>query len=345
MSPSVLPMTPESQPRANSKEKSKKKDKDRSEKHKSSKKRQRDGDDDHDGTASARIRDESPSKRARTSAEPTKEYLMPAADRNGDDSPICEQTASFYLPLSPISLGSPVKGLCAEHLSPLILTYYPPLDGIVLSYRNARVSERPPAHGARAPSSASPSPLARQVDEYAASFAWATADVLLLRLRRGACADAVVNLQSEGRLGLVVWNLFSASVPRARLPADWAWREGPGDGAGGGAADDGEAGEQHGHFVDGEGKRVPRQVSFRIVDFEAAPAAEGDRGFVSIEGSLLSEEEDAALDKEGGGEGAKEREGQRGTARRSGGMGQDWGVRRKDRTGESSGNRKHRVSY
>ncbi|PBP25479.1 RNA polymerase Rpb7-like domain-containing protein [Diplocarpon rosae] len=44
-------------------------------------------------------------------------------------SPFHLQTSSLYLPLAPVSQKFPLEGICAEHLSPLLLTYYPPFKG------------------------------------------------------------------------------------------------------------------------------------------------------------------------------------------------------------------------
>ncbi|KAF2222515.1 hypothetical protein BDZ85DRAFT_296644 [Elsinoe ampelina] len=58
-------------------------------------------------------------------------------------TPFVQETASLLFPLAPSAFNFPLQGLCAEHLSPLLLTYYPPLDGIVLSYSRPRLSNTP----------------------------------------------------------------------------------------------------------------------------------------------------------------------------------------------------------
>ncbi|KAG8629991.1 hypothetical protein KVT40_001610 [Elsinoe batatas] len=58
-------------------------------------------------------------------------------------TPFVQETASLLFPLAPSAFNFPLQGLCAEHLSPLLLTYYPPLDGIVLSYSRPRLSDTP----------------------------------------------------------------------------------------------------------------------------------------------------------------------------------------------------------
>ncbi|OCL14554.1 hypothetical protein AOQ84DRAFT_259639, partial [Glonium stellatum] len=206
------------------------------------------------------------------------------------------QTISLYLPLSPISQSSALTGLCAEHLSPLILTYYPPLRGIVLSYSNVRLSETPSPDSSSTTEEPLPV-LAKSVDEYAVSFIWATVDFLVFRPLKGTWIDGYVNLQNESHLGLVYLNLFSASIPRSYLPKSWKWIEDPSGNSSssrkvGKSSKESGGGEGQGHFVDENGNKVDGMVRFRIRDFETQARTESDRGFVSIEGTLLSAEEE-----------------------------------------------------
>ncbi|TKA76739.1 hypothetical protein B0A49_02709 [Cryomyces minteri] len=204
------------------------------------------------------------------------------------------EAASLYLPLSPIAQVAPLEGLCAEHMSPLILTYYPPLKGVVLSYSNVRLSEYPTA------SSTQPSgPVyAKAVDEYAVSFVWVTADFVLFRPRKGISIRGYVNLQTESHLALVCWNLFTASIDRKRLPKEWKWvgQDAVSNGTDSMVNGSHQGGE--GCFVDSEGQKVDGLIDFRIQDFEASPATERDKGFMSIEGTLLGQEEEAQANDE-----------------------------------------------
>ena len=229
------------------------------------------------------------------------------------------QTSSFYLPLSPISQLHPLQGLCAEHLSPLILTYYAPLHGVVLSYSNLRLSEEVGDVSHRISQG---SVLARSVDEYGASFVWITADFLTFNPRRGAWIEGWINLQNESHLGLVCWNLFNASIDRRRLPSDWKWIDGEKDAAAKTKAPSRnnfqqsielqevhvqpiEAGTQHsqGYFEDGVGKKVEGSLRFKIKDVEASPGSDREKSFLSLEGSLLEDREELQFEQESVGKG------------------------------------------
>ncbi|KAI7438569.1 hypothetical protein KC368_g11975, partial [Hortaea werneckii] len=137
-------------------------------------------------------------------------------------SPFVQQTASFYLALSPCANSFPLEGLCAEHISPLLLTYYGPLKGIVLSYDNARLSASPEeAATMTTPSSRDAQTiLAKSTDEYAVTFVWLTADFVLFRPQKGTYLEGYVNLQNESLLGLVCYNYFNAGIEWNRLPKD-----------------------------------------------------------------------------------------------------------------------------
>ncbi|KAI4183748.1 MAG: hypothetical protein L6R41_005211 [Letrouitia leprolyta] len=222
------------------------------------------------------------------------------------------QTSSLYLPLSPIAQNHPLEGLCAEHLSPLILTYYSPLRGIILSYQNERLSST--SHQGSVQGESAPV-LAQTIDEYAAPHIWLTADFLTLRPQRGNTIEGWINLQNEGNIGLVCWNFFNASIERKRLPKDWRWIAGGLDVKrakkklkGGDRDNDMQFNQSEdiaqtngfrvgteGHFEDGDGRRIEGLLRFRVKDVETSRSSGGDSGFLGIEGTLLDEAEEREL--------------------------------------------------
>ncbi|OJJ08680.1 hypothetical protein ASPVEDRAFT_144792 [Aspergillus versicolor CBS 583.65] len=281
------------------------------------------------------------------------------------DSPYSLTTATLYLPLSPISISPThaLASLLAEHLSPLLLTYYPPLEGIVLAYSNASISSEPPSSSSPSSStSLNPQPLtlAASAGEYGVMYVYLTATFLVFRPQRGQTLEGWVNVQSEGFLGAVVLNLFSVGIERKRLPRTWKWippgeedyaeDSGPTsnntsaqtsededdektsnsppfdpakehfnpvptasdsnpfasdtpdqdqDAIDAGTAERGGEGSDEdtyeGYFQSISGHRVRGTVKFRVVDIDVIPGSERDRGFLSIEGTMLSEDEEAKV--------------------------------------------------
>ncbi|KAK4626463.1 DNA-directed RNA polymerase I subunit rpa43 [Fulvia fulva] len=206
-------------------------------------------------------------------AKKIKRSKSATANTNGhvvvEKSPLIQLTTSLYLTLSPTAYDDtkdgteprvhsmPVKGLCAEHIAPHLLSYYPPLNGILLSFSNPRISETP--EDALRPD-ATPV-LSHGIDEYAVSYVWLTCDFLIFRPLQGVKLDGVVNLQSESVLGLLCYNYFNAAIEKEKLPEEWKW--------------DGEK------WLDGSGNNVSGAITFRVHDFEAS----GQDG-ISIVGTM-----------------------------------------------------------
>ncbi|KAI4270345.1 MAG: hypothetical protein L6R38_007161 [Xanthoria sp. 2 TBL-2021] len=228
-------------------------------------------------------------------------------------SPFQQQTASLYLPLPPIAQSHPLQGICAEHLSPLILTYYSPLRGVIISFHNARLS----TDAQQDPSGQDEPVLAQAIDEYAAPHVWVVVDFLLFRPQRGNAIEGWINLQNEGNIGLVCWNFFNATIERKRLPKEWKWIPGGLDLGGAQRKKKKLKGSERsdpmdidhedilpqingvhdieGHFEDGDGRRIQGLMHFLVKDVESSRSSGGDTGFLSIEGTLLGEAEERRL--------------------------------------------------
>ncbi|PYH64074.1 DNA-directed RNA polymerase I subunit RPA43 [Aspergillus vadensis CBS 113365] len=337
-------------------------EKDRKRKHKdttspSKKKRKHES----DATSSKKSSKKSQSKPSTSTSKPTT-----------PDSPYTLTTATLYLPLSPISISPThaLASLLAEHLSPLLLTYYAPLKGIVLAYSNASISSTPPPTStnivnAEDPNLPQPLTLARTAGEYGVLYVYLTATFLVFRPQRGQILEGWVNVQSEGFLGAIVLNLFSVGIERKRLPPSWKWIP-PGEeleeeqqqqqtstnsatekednndedsdssstsegqkkksafdpakelfrpialaedvnpladtdptsmnatnnNNATGDYDDDETAAAEGYFQSVSGHRVRGTIKFRVVDVDVIPGSERESGFLSIEGTMLDEEEE-----------------------------------------------------
>lgn len=288
-------------------------------------------------------------------------------------SPFRLINATMYVPLSPISI-SPTHAsasLIAEHLAPLLLTYYPPFQGIVLAYSNGSISENPPVPGQVHSSSSSqpdfdnpkPLTLALTANEYGVLYLYLTATFLVFSPQKGQVLEGWVNVQSEGFVGAIAYNLFSVGIERKRVPKSWKWippgadedevyeagdkkkgyvsaTSGDEDGSAGSNklvfdaekehftplpkkvsrqpinlldSDTNMLGEEFGEYDDEEddessnatgyfqsvsGHRVRGTIRFRVRDVDVIPGADPDRGFLSIEGTMLTPEEEAKLEEE-----------------------------------------------
>ena len=265
-----------------------------------------------------------PKKKSRTrndTVESTVELENTRRLRQGEDlSPLVFQTASLHVPLPPVGLKYANKAIQAEHFSPMLLSWQENLRGVVISYDRVKLSGSaylPPsepiseeAYTTTANSADEESEeeddsvddekdenqlaMALQNEAYGAPLIWASARFLLFRPHRGMKLEGWINLQNEGVMGIIVWNLFSASVGRTRIPKSWKWIEASNEDV----EDDTQNADGHeeGHWLDSNGNRVQGLIFFWVVDFEVASSGpEGERGFISIEGTLLNEAEEKVL--------------------------------------------------
>ena len=209
------------------------------------------------------------SKRHRASAA--------AASEGKSPSPYHLVTVSLYLTISPRysywSAGgspeqSPIAGVRKDHLDPMLMSHFEPVDGVVLGYNNVRFE----------------SDTARIVAESPFARAWVTVDLLVWRPRRGMLLQGWVNLSSASHMGLLVENTWNVAVGREKIPADWTWTEGEGgraDEVGVDADDDGGDAPSEGYWVDGSGEKVAGLREFKVDGIKAMGH------MVSMEGSLL----------------------------------------------------------
>ncbi|KAL1990402.1 hypothetical protein VTN49DRAFT_6241 [Thermomyces lanuginosus] len=254
---------------------------------------------------------------------------------NGEDSPFRLITATMYVPLSPISISTThaLSSLVAEHLAPLLLTYYPPFKGLVLAFSDAWMSSHMPTSPTKPTTSGDEKQdltLALSTSEFGVLYVYLTATFLVFSPRRGHILEGHVNVQSEGFLGAVVYNLFSVGIDRRRLPANWRWVPPGEDGQNKaspskqkkkkekktddsypddfdpekeqfrpvqGNHDANDVQEEQdddaeGYFESVSGYRVRGMIRFRVRDVDVIPGSDPDRGFISIEGTMLSEEEE-----------------------------------------------------
>lgn len=252
-------------------------------------------------------------------------------------SPFHSVRLSLYLPLSAISLSpsTALSSLQAEHLSPLLLTYYVPAHGVVLAFTNTVLSSTRPSPSSSLDLNTSTSApiLAHCADDYGVSYTWLTTTFLVFRPTPGEKLSGWINVSSDGFVGLISYNYFQAGVAKNRIPRDWRWIGPGGDLAQARKrskrkkikirsdsdddvmdidmdADKSQAtqvpaedwGEDDydgtGYFVSDGGSRVKGTLHYRIVDADVVPGHDRDKWSIQIEGTLLSPEDEAALVEE-----------------------------------------------
>ncbi|KAH7025707.1 uncharacterized protein B0I36DRAFT_328953 [Microdochium trichocladiopsis] len=233
--------------------------------------------------------------------------------------PFYTQTVSLYLPLYPAGMTEPLEGYADQHLKQLVNRYVPDLKGILLAYRNPRLGERPGAKSLTEQSGMEDVALLESIAEYAVGYGWFTAEVDIFRPTRGAWMEGKINLQSEGFVGVICFDMFNASIEASRLPQGWRWvdmmsssssasgKKGASSKPASDPFDEDENDNndkdqeqvqeteqlhQTGYWVDATGARVTGNLPFRIKNYEVGSSE--THGYLSIEGTMLSEEDEVA---------------------------------------------------
>lgn len=267
-----------------------------------------------------------------TTQEQTQEESVEDQLQSTAPSSFHSKRMSLYLPIPPIGLDKALAAMLTLHVTPLLLTYFPPAGGVVLSIHDPMLSATPqntlnqpllPPHGSggpRDPSHAFP----KVGDEFGACWAWLTVTLLVYSPQRGDELSGWTNAMSEGFVGLVCYNYFQTSIAKSRIPATWSWsgptretrqRKIPRKGKlndGEGPSQDSQYDSQEtvvareddaidgtaGAFLDENGSKIPDRLRFRVVDLEMIPAQERGQLALQVEGTLLNDEEESRVRQE-----------------------------------------------
>ncbi|KAK9453537.1 hypothetical protein V1511DRAFT_505006 [Dipodascopsis uninucleata] len=202
----------------------------------------------------------------------------------------CLIETAMHVSVAPMYALCPLRGIRVQHIDPLTMTYYPEVGGIILGCLDVHIDEND---------------AAKIADDSPFAYVWITAKFLVWRSNIGDILQGRINVQSSGHIGLLVHDVFNASIVRDRIPANWKFIDIHADadsdiGATGetegedeeevslGEEEDGNMEEADldstrslGYWVDEKGKKVEGKLTFVIENLHRTTKV------FSIEGSLL----------------------------------------------------------
>lgn len=264
---------------------------------------------------------EKKSKHNKSTATPEKpagrkEQAREAVIPDPKEYPFFSQTFSQRIPVWPAAFDEPITKMAREYLDPMLNRYSPKFKGVLLAYKNVNLSEGPRRADPEDPPTDDTPVVLESVECYAPPFAWLTADLHLFVPSRGAWMEGVINLQSEGHIGVVCFDKFNASISRRSLPRGWTWVDQPedevveeeeklepaaeedpfvegqeggeGEGEGGKKAEEVPQLRSSGYWLDQNGDRVTGKIYFRIKNFSSGST--GDYTYLSLQGTMLDDE-------------------------------------------------------
>lgn len=126
-------------------------------------------------------------------------------------------TTSLYISLAPCHLNNPVNGIKAQHLDPLVMSYFPKAQGVVLSYSNIKISDDNITHD----TDGSTISIAKVSSSSPFSFFWISVDLLIWRPQLGDVLEGYIYMQTASHIGLLLHDTFNASIKKYNIPNDW----------------------------------------------------------------------------------------------------------------------------
>lgn len=204
---------------------------------------------------------------------------------NADGLSECFQVVrtTLYVSVAPCHSTNPINGIKAQHLDPMIMSYFAKGQGVVLSYSNVSVSKE--HHSLD--TNDQPITIAKVGDSTPFLFMWITVDFLIWRPQIGDTLEGYIYMQTASHIGLLVHDTFNASIKFRNIPQDWEFVPSQAD-------EFGEAEEQedaksskfrsYGYWADGSGTKVEGKITF------AVRAIHSTGRMLSVEGTLVSPE-------------------------------------------------------
>ena len=126
-------------------------------------------------------------------------------------------STTIYVSLAPVYTQNPTAGIKSQHLDPLLMTYFPSVDGVVLSYSNLRLLGKDEDLSVQAGETV----MAKVMYDSPFAYLWIAVDFLVWRPQAGDKVEGWVNLQSPSHIGLLIHDTFNASIKRDAIPSDW----------------------------------------------------------------------------------------------------------------------------
>lgn len=185
--------------------------------------------------------------------------------------------AKMYLSLAPCYLEKPVEGLRQQHLDPLIMTYNPKVEGIIISYNNVKLAKE---NFNTDKEDSEFKYVAKISDENPFTFVWAYVDFVVWKPRNGDKLEGYTIMQSQSHIGLLINDVFNASIKKFFIPENWYFVPNQADETN----NDENNFKKLGHWCDGDGLPVGGKIKFTVRAIHV-----NGKG-LSIEGTLLTPE-------------------------------------------------------
>lgn len=182
-------------------------------------------------------------------------------------------TTEMYISLAPCHIKNPVNGIKIQHLDPLIMTYFPQSQGVVIGYSNINIfNENVSASGADKGVT-----IAKLASSSPFTFLWITVDLLIWKPQIGDIIEGYCYMQSASHIGLLIHDAFNASIKKYGIPHDWQFIPSQVDEF----TDDSSKFKSFGYWIDENETKIEGKLKFTVKSIHTAGRV------ISIEGTLI----------------------------------------------------------
>ncbi|KAG7193562.1 uncharacterized protein KQ657_000631 [Scheffersomyces spartinae] len=152
-----------------------------------------------------------------------KSLVIPKSTNPKNDEGISECFHKFstalYVSLAPCHLNNPINGIKAQHLDPMVMTYFGKAQGVILSYSNIQLSGDNRGFDVED----NEITIAQIEGSSPFTFMWITVDFLVWKPQLGDVLEGYIYMQTASHLGLLIHDTFNASIKKYNIPNDWSF--------------------------------------------------------------------------------------------------------------------------
>lgn len=215
-------------------------------------------------------------------------------------------STTMYVALAPVYTLNPLSGIKSQHLDPLLMTYFAPVEGVILTHSNVRLLGNDEDLDASKDGNAV---YAKVKYDSPFAYLWIAVDFIVWKPLPGDKLEGIVTLQSPSHIGLLIHDTFNGRIRRDGIPSDWYFEHFQADeevyeedavmtSAMDKAAAELEKDEQSiaramskaapkslGNWYDSEGTKIEGKIQFTVKAFQVSSR------YVSVQGTLLDPNE------------------------------------------------------
>ncbi|KAI5950873.1 hypothetical protein KGF54_003947 [Candida jiufengensis] len=171
-------------------------------------------------------------------------------------------STSLYLSLAPKFINDPILGIKQQHLDPLVMTFYSKVKGIIVSYSNIKLLTN--SQGSNLAKIEGASPF---------TFIWVNVDFLVWSPCVGDVLEGDIYMQTPSHIGLLICDVFNASIKKYNIPMDWSFIPSQ--------QDEEDNKKTFGYWSDDIGDKIDGKLKFTV------KAVYTTGRVVSVEGTLI----------------------------------------------------------